>query len=91
MRYFFAYLIAWVISGCGAVVILVSVVMLKLLADAPPIEGELGHIGMLGRLALPAGVFVGGALLMGIGQLIASLLDTAKHTRELVELARAKT
>lgn len=83
MPYFFAYLISWVIAASGALTVLVSVIMFKFVgtAAAPP---ALGAAGSLSEYLMPIGVFVAGFLLMGIGQLIQSVIDTARYTGQLV-------
>lgn len=88
MPYFFAYVIAWVIAASGAVTVFASLMMFKFAVDAV-IPAGLGAAGSLGKYLMPLGVFVAGFVLMGIGQLIQSVIDTARHTGELLAEVRA--
>lgn len=87
MPYFFAYLIAWVIAASGVVTVLVSLLMFKFAGQAD-VPAALGAAGVLGKFLLPLSVFVLGFLLMGLGQLIQSVIDTAKHTGQLLQELR---
>lgn len=90
MRYGFAYLTAFIISLVG-IFILLGVVALYRVAPPPMgpiVGGQMEVFHAMGAWAVYIGGFLLGVVIIGLGQLIDAVVDTAQNTRRLVEVMK---